>query len=195
MKTMINKAVSCITLLTAVYASAATAQWQVNEQSSAVSLVASKNVHTSEVFTFKRVSGAISDSGALSIKLDLASIDSKIGIRDERMKEHLFEVAKFPHASITSQLEQGVLDKLKSSVFLQTSVTASLDLHGLKRDVQLDLNVMSSGDKLLVSARQPVLINSDTFGLGGGLAKLAELAGGISISQTTVVNFSLVFDN
>jgi polyisoprenoid-binding protein YceI len=195
MNKYLNKTVSLLSLLTAIYSTAASAQWQLNASDSVLNIVASKKVHTSEVFVIKRLSGELSDSGALSISLDLSSINTGIGIRDERMQEHLFEVEKYPSAIITTQLEASVIDQLKKGGFMQTSLTASLDLHGLKKDITMDLNVMSVANKLLVSARKPLLINSEMFGLSGGLAKLGELAGGISISQTAAVNFSLVFDH
>ncbi len=191
----LNKTFSLVAVLASLYAGSAAAQWQLNQDSSALNIVASKNTHTSEVFMIKRLSGEISDSGALVVNLDLSSIDTGIGIRDERMQAHLFEVEKYPSATITTQLETSVIDQLKKGGLTQVSLSAKLDLHGLKKEIAMDLNVMSVGDKLLVSARKPLLINSETFGLGGGLTKLAELAGGISISQTAVVNFSLVFDN
>ena len=195
MNKFLNKTVSLLSLLAAIYSTAASAQWQLNTADSALNIVASKNTHISEVFMIKRLQGEISESGALSINLDLSSIDTGIGIRDERMQAHLFEVDKHPSATITTQLETSVLDQLKKGGFMQVSLTASVDLHGVKKDIPLVLNVMSTGNKLLVSARKPLLINSETFGLSGGLTKLAELAGGISISQTATVNFSLVFDN
>lgn len=194
MKTYYKKAVYCISLLIAVYASSASAQWQLNGANSTLNLVASKKIHTSEVFVIKDLTGGISDSGALSIKLNLSSIDSGIGIRDERMQAHLFEVEKYPLATISSQLDQSVMDQLKQVGFLQTTANAMIDLHGTKLEVKVDLNVMSTGSKLLISARKPLLINSEMFGLSKGIAKLGELAGGISISQTVAVNFSLLME-
>ncbi|WP_458576402.1 YceI family protein [Aliamphritea spongicola] len=63
-----------------------------------------------------RLAGQLSDSGALSVQLDLDSIETNIGIRNERMREHLFETSKFKTATLQSQLPADVMQTVKMAV-------------------------------------------------------------------------------
>ncbi len=60
------------------------ADWNLNNSESSLYYVTSKAAAISEVNTFSRLNGAISDSGTASLEIDLASVDTTIEIRDEQ---------------------------------------------------------------------------------------------------------------
>ena len=82
-----------VILLSAVGVMApAQADWALND-SSRIGFVSIKNNSIGENNAFERVSGSISASGEVSLSVDLSSVETGIGIRNERLQKMLFEVA------------------------------------------------------------------------------------------------------
>jgi hypothetical protein len=76
------------------------ANWEVAADSR-VQFVSIKQNTVGEISHFERVSGAVSQDGQVDIRVSLDSVETMIGIRNQRMKEMLFEVGVYPQASIT----------------------------------------------------------------------------------------------
>ena len=70
---------------------AAQAQWSLDNDSSTLSFVTVKADHVGEVHTFDHLTGTIEDDGAVVITIELASVNTMIDIRNERMQAMLFE--------------------------------------------------------------------------------------------------------
>ena len=62
-----------------------------------------------EVHRFNQLSGTIYDSGKRTgdaeLSVHLASVNTQIPLRDSRMRDLLFEIAKFPTAELFGSLE------------------------------------------------------------------------------------------
>lgn len=171
-------------------ASFAQADWAtLNSELSNVSFVSVKNQDIAEVHGFDSVSGSISESGAIQINIDPVSVNTAIGIRDERMKEHLFMVTRYPSIEINAQVN---LESIQPGA-QRIQLPATLSLAGKELLIELDVLVTSTDLDLTVSSATPVLIYTAQAGLTDGVAKLAELAGGISIGNAVPVNFALSF--
>lgn len=168
----------------------ADAAYELDLANSSVSFVSVKNKDISEVHTFDSFSGSVSDTGAVLIRIDAESINTMIPIRDERMQEHLFSVASFPTIDIRAQVDLGSMQTGVQRMQLPTTVS----LVGKDLAVQLDVLVSSSDAGLIVSSTKPVVVHAAQAGLAEGIAKLAELAGGISIGSSTPVSFVLSFE-
>ena len=52
------------------------------------------------------ISGTVGDQGAVEVRVALDSVETNIGIRNDRMKKMLFEVGLYPEAVITAQLSE-----------------------------------------------------------------------------------------
>ena len=70
----------------------AQADWALSD-SSRIGFVSIKNNSIGENNAFERVSGSISASGEVSLSVDLSSVETGVGIRNERLQKMLFEVA------------------------------------------------------------------------------------------------------
>lgn len=172
----------------------ACADWNLDSEQSQISFVSIKKNSVGEAHTFANVSGAISDEGQFSLDVDLKSVQTQIEIRDQRMQEHLFEVAKFPHSKITGQVDKKTLSKLKKGAVEQLEVAFEIDLHGKKVSKKSKLSVVKlSRKQIYVTSLTPVILDASDFGLETGIGKLAELAGLPSIDLAVPVNFNLVF--
>lgn len=156
---------------------------------SSVSFVTTKVQDIQEVMYFEHLSGQISDEGQVEISIDATSINSAIPIRDDRMKEHLFEVASYPEIKVMADID---IASLPVTGLMQ--IPATLQILGMEHSLELNLLASVNEERILVASTQPVLVSAGDLGLADGLEILGKLAGGIWIGQSVPVSFALTFD-
>ena len=166
------------------------AAWQVQNGSS-IGFVSIKNNLIGENNSFERVSGSISASGQVSLSVDLSSVETGVGIRNERLQKMLFEVASFPAATIKAALSDGQITALKAGGFQTESVGVSISLHGKTVSKSANLSVSSSGGDVRVTTTEPIVITAQEFGLEAGVAALQQVAGLNAISRSIPVTVDL----
>jgi len=166
------------------------AAWQVQNGSS-IGFVSIKNNLIGENNSFERVSGSISASGQVSLSVDLSSVETGVGIRNERLQKMLFEVASFPAATIEAALSDGQITALKAGGFQTESVGVSISLHGKTVSKSANLSVSSSGGDVRVTTTEPIVITAQEFGLEAGVAALQQVAGLNAISRSIPVTVDL----
>lgn len=171
----------------ALLSGSAIADWTLDNQQSALHFVSIKKDHVAEVHNFKTLSGTVTAEGKGSLEIDLASVNTNVEIRDERMREKLFDTAKFAKANISVDLGA---DGIKPGI---QTITATLDLHGVKKELTATVAVTENGDNLQVATVAPILINAEDFDLAAGVNTLRELAQLPSISNAVPVTFVLNF--
>lgn len=178
-----------LSLITSLFVSLPVlADWQLVSPSE-VTLVSTKNHDVAEVFRFQRLEGKINQQGQAQVALDLTSIDSAIEIRDQRMRDILFETKLFPKATLTANLDLTALTATQTYI-----LDAVLDLHGQQQDIKVPvLIVKASNDNIVVTSLQPVLVHGSQFQLSKGIMQLQEIAKLERISDTVPVSFTLTF--
>jgi len=149
----------------------AQADWSIND-TSRVGFVSIKNNVIGENNAFQRVSGGISDAGAVTVNIDLTSVETGVGIRNERLQKMLFNVASFPQATVSAQLSDAQLMALKSGGSVAESVSVSVALHGKTVSKQVELAAAQSGGTVRVTTTQPIVITAAEFDLEAGVAAL-----------------------
>ncbi len=173
---------------------AAAASWTLSPAESRLNFMSIKKTNVIEMHQFKKFQGVVDDNGKFTLTIDLASVDTNNEIRDGRMKEFLFDIAKFATATITGQLDMTELDAITEGANTEITIDAQLDLHGQSQTVALDLVITRLvGAKMSVASLQPVILKVGDFGLVAGVEKLKELASLPSISQSVPVSFFLTF--
>ncbi len=144
-----------------------------------------------ETMRFARYSGGMDASGKVSLSIDLASIDSGIGIRDDRMRQMLWNVKATPMATFSAQLPSEVLRQV-GSVGQPVEVAGQLEMAGQAKLLVAKLMVTpTAGGQLLVSTVQPVVVNANDFGLKNGVEALREAVGLNFISTSAPVSLNL----
>jgi len=166
------------------------ADWTVSD-SSRIGFVSIKNNRIGENNAFERVSGSISESGQVAVSVDLSSVETGIGIRNERLQKMLFEVASFPTASIDAALSDGQIAALRAGGARAESVSVNISLHGKTVSKTANVSVSSSGDDVRVTTTQPIVITAQEFGLESGVAALQQIAGLNAISRSIPVTVDL----
>ncbi|MFT5758255.1 MAG: polyisoprenoid-binding protein YceI [Alteromonadaceae bacterium] len=168
--------------------------WQLDNKNSTLSFVSIKKNSVAEAHSFTQLSGVINDQGLVSITIDLGSVNTHIGIRDDRMKEHLFETSLFPKATFSTQLNLAAFQKLSVGAAQQMELTGAVDLHGQKQEITVNtLIIRLNEDTVIASTLNPFMIKAEAFKLVAGINKLQELAGLPSISQAVPVSFVVTF--
>ena len=182
-------------LLLLLVSSMAPAQsWTLDPQHSFLSFITTKDASISDHHGFSALSGAVDEDGKAWLRVGLASVESNIDKRNERIREHLFEVAQYPEAIATLNLPAKLLEQLQVGESFTRSMNVRLDLHGQNRVVRAELYVLQlRPDVVEVSTSQPLIINAHEFGMQNGLLKLMELAGLKSIASEVPVTFRLRF--
>ncbi|MCC2617039.1 YceI family protein [Aestuariibacter halophilus] len=182
-----------ILALAGAISTTATANWQLANEHSSVHFISTKNTHVSELHHFSQMSGSLTDDGSLSITIDLASVQTGIEIRDTRMREKLFNVAAMPAATITANLDEGIMTMAKGTA-QRVVVPATLSLNGQQQSLSLDLMVMRDANAGFVATSvAPVLLKATDFGLAEGLDVLQGIAGLKAIGHTVPVSVSVTF--
>lgn len=161
--------------------------WQIDAQSSQLRFQSVKNVTKVESSTFAAFSGGLAADGTLSLHVFLDSVDTKIDLRNVRMRFLLFETFRFPEAVITAKINAADLADLPTLRRKTIHLTYTLDLHGVKKELETDVAVtMLQDDTVVVSSTVPVVIATDDFGLADGVQKLQEAANVVIIPSGTV---------
>lgn len=168
--------------------------WSVSSDESHFSFVSVKSGTIAEAHTFSDISGSVLADGAAKIEIPLATVETNIDLRNERMREYLFQTDTFPKATVTTKLDPTLFASLGVGDSVTVSVTATVNLHGEDSEIDTDLIATRVGaDKVLVETPKPIIVNADDFGLGAGIEKLRDLANLPGITPAVPVTFSLVF--
>ena len=193
--TLISKLKSIFCFVTVFFlASSASAHWELDNNSSTLSFVTVKADHVGEVHTFDQLSGDINDDGSVQITIELASVNTLIDIRNERMQNMLFETNLFPQATISGEIDLDAVAEMDAGVSQAISVDFDLAIHGESSSYTADLLVTRTESGVLASTVKPIIVMADTHGLVSGVEALREVAGLPSISRAVPVSFNVVFE-
>ena len=168
------------------------ADWRVDPEGSHVGFASVKNDLIAENHTFTEISGGVSASGQAGIIIALASVETKIPIRNERMQALLFQVAEFPTATVTSTLPVREFTSLATGGSRTQTVTLTIKLHGARITREAMVKVTRSAeDAFEVSSLGPILVHASEFALADGVEALRKVAGLQSIDLMVPVTFNL----
>lgn len=171
------------------------ADWSLDNDASQVSFVSVKAGDAGEVHRFNEIAGGLSSAGKASVTIQLASVDTLIPLRDERMREMLFQTDMFPTASLTTAIDMDVLNAVEPGGSVDIVAEIMLDIRGKQVPITSEMIVARLGDhRLMVSSRKPVIVNAASVDLVEGIEALRAVANLPSISKAVPVSFVLTFE-
>ena len=173
----------------------ASAQWTLSNEASTLSFVTVKADHVAEVHTFDELSGAIGEDGSVSIEIALASVNTLVPIRNERMQSMLFETDLFPRATITSQINRDGLTNMALGSSEEIGLEFTVELHNQSQTYNATVLVSRQEAGLIATTVKPIVVNAESFDLVAGVEALREVAGLPSISRAVPVSFTVVFED
>ena len=169
-------------------------QWILDSAKSKVNFISIKKGNLGESHNFTDVSGEI-DNGKASILIRPDSVDTKVPIRNQRMRDLLFETGIYPSIEVAADVNS-IIDQLEIGSSLIATVPASLSMHGVSKDLNLELRINKlNSTTLIVSSTQPVLIGAADYNMADGITKLAALVNNLHIAESVPVSFSLQFSD
>ena len=183
-------------LLVAFWSLPAGAHWTLDNDASRLSFVSIKAGSAAEVHGFTELDGRVDDEGNVTLSIDLASVDTAIEIRDQRMREMLFETGRYPTATLVGTVDMAALNAMSAGASINMMMEGQLMLHGTTVSLTVDMTVLRLTDsRLAVVSEKPMIVNASQVGLLDGVERLREVAGLPSISPAVPVSFVLLFDN
>ena len=168
--------------------------WTLDSAGSRLAYVSTKAGEVAENNRFDRMSGSVAQDGTARLDIDLASVNTGVDIRNERMREIFFGVAEFPKAEVTAKLDPAAFAGLAVGQSLARPLTASVTIKGVASEVETEVLVTRvAADRVLVVPTAPVIVSTDMFGLTDELGELRALAQLPSITPAVPVTFTLAF--
>ena len=168
------------------------AGWVIDPEGSYVGFASVKNDLIAENHSFTQITGTIEDSGDANIVIALASVETLIPIRNERMQAILFEVAQYPDVTVTANLDLDAFTSLGLGESKTDTILLGINLHGTDLSKNVLVKVTRSSDNSYeVTSLGPIVIHASQFALSDGLESLRKVAGLQSIDLMVPVTFDL----
>ncbi|MEX0348958.1 MAG: OmpA family protein [Paracoccaceae bacterium] len=168
--------------------------WELDGEASELRFLSVKKNSKAEHSGFASFSGVIDENGAAEIRVQLDSVDTKIDLRNVRMRFLFFETFNFPEAVITAQLPADQLTDLHKVRHKIIDLPYSMNLHGVtqERTAQVAITLVDN-DRVAVANTAPIAIPLTDFALEEGRGKLQDAAD-VDILPFGFVSFGFVFD-
>lgn len=93
--------------------------------------------------------------GTLYFEVDLATLDTGIGLRNRHMRENYLEVDSYPFASFEGRIDWIRPDSVPG---FRVAASGTFSAHGVERPRELSCTARSDGDGFLVNCGFPVLL-------------------------------------
>lgn len=168
--------------------------WILDTDISALRFQSVKNATKVESSSFSTYKGSIDDAGVATIKVKLDSVDTKVDLRNVRMRFLMFETFKFPEAVIKMDIDPASLADLQEVRRKVMVMPYTISLHGVTSAREAEIAVTLLDDnKVSVTSATPISIPVADFELQAGLQKLEEAAKVVIVPSATV-SFDFTFD-
>ena len=167
--------------------------WVLQADGSTLGFQSVKNETKVEFSTFATFSGQIDAAGNAEVKVALDSVDTKVDLRNVRMRFLFFETFKFPEAVITAHVDPAMLADLATKRRLTLTMPYTLDLHGVKMERTANVSVtLITDDMVSVASVGAIAVAAQDFNLSEGITKLQEAAN-VKIVPTGSITFDWLF--
>jgi len=165
--------------------------WQLDPTDSRMSFGSIKNTTIRETHTFKLLNGRVDSTGNIVVEVDLMSVDTRIPIRDERMRNLLFKMGSA--ARVSAEVDMQAVIKLAESEGLTLELNARLQLNGNESLLPLTLKLTRLSDSQ-VQVVSEGSIDVAEYGYLPGIEALREIAGLQHISTVVPYQLTLLFE-
>ena len=185
---------ACALLLTLGVSLSAQANWYLDGESSRLSFITTQNANIADVHRFLVLHGKVDRKGLAQLRIEMDSVNSSVPLRDERMRDVLFDFKHFPEAQISAQIDLQPIKDLASGAQLELRLPVTVSLRGKQHTYQAELLATRLDERRFqVVTLEPLMLQAEDFGLQPELETLRKLAGLSAISFSVPVNAVLIF--
>ncbi len=168
--------------------------WILNDEKSTVAFGSVKKDTVGESHHFTGLTGAVKHDGAVTVDIDLSSVETWIDKRNERMIEYVFLNA--PKATFTANVDMAALENLAVGDMTEMELKGMLTLGGTDIAIQTPVMVVRLAEnKVMVITSEMIWVSTEEAGIDEGVTKLMELAKLPGITRAFPVTFRLVFEH
>ncbi|MEC7369524.1 MAG: YceI family protein [Pseudomonadota bacterium] len=165
--------------------------WKLNSAASQLSFDSSKNTTIQETHRFRQLTGSVKQSGDIVVQVDLMSVDTRIPIRDQRMREILFKMA--PSAQVFATVDMALVTAMAADQKLTLELSGRLSLNGKMSSLPLSVELQRLSDHSLQVSTGGSLDVAE-YGYLPGIEALRQIAGLKTISTRVPYQLKLLFD-
>lgn len=185
---------ACALCLTLGVSLSAQANWYLDGESSRLSFITTQNANIADVHRFLVLHGKVDRKGLAQLRIEMDSVNSSVPLRDERMRDVLFDFKHFPEAQISAQIDLQPINDLASGAQLELRLPVTVSLRGKQHTYQAELLATRLDERRFqVVTLEPLMLQAEDFGLQPELETLRKLAGLSAISFSVPVNAVLIF--
>lgn len=185
---------ACALVLTLGVSLSAQANWYLDGESSRLSFITTQNANIADVHRFLVLHGKVDRKGLAQLRIEMDSVNSSVPLRDERMRDVLFDFKHFPEAQISAQIDLQPINDLASGAQLELRLPVTVSLRGKQHTYQAELLATRLDERRFqVVTLEPLMLQAEDFGLQPELETLRKLAGLSAISFSVPVNAVLIF--
>ena len=182
-----------VSLSTANAAHHEAGKWTLSGDESKVAYGSIKKSKIGEVNHFTELKGNVAPDGTVMVSIDLASVETWIDIRNERMVKFVFDDAKVA-ATLKTKINPEEINKLKPGGTTTVSVKGTLSFKGKDIKIEADMFVAKLTEKkIMVTTDEMIMLSMEDAGIDDSITKLMELAKLPSITRTAPVTLRFVF--
>ena len=184
----------CAMLLSLGVSLSAQANWYLDGESSRLSFITTHNANVSNIHRFLVVHGKVERNGRAQWRIEMDSVNSAVPLRDERMRDVLFDFKHFPEAQITAQIDLQPINDLANGAQLELHLPVTVSLRGKQHTYEAQLLATRLDERRFqVVTLEPLMLQAEDFGLQPELETLRKLAGLSAISFSVPVGAVLIF--
>ena len=177
-----------------LFSSSVFSDWHLVNEESKLNFISIKASNIAEIHSFKKISGNVKENGEAQLSINLASLETLIPIRNERMGNLLFETKIYPSAVFKLEVDLEKMLLIDNGKSYEVKYRGMLGFKNKQFPLLVKLKVTRlSNQSFSVSSLEPLLLNADRLGLSNGVEALRVVAGLPSISKSVPVTFSLMF--
>ena len=177
-----------------LFSSSVFSEWHLVNEESKLNFISIKASNIAEIHSFKKISGNVKENGEAQLSINLASLETLIPIRNERMGNLLFETKIYPSAVFKLEVDIEKMLLIDNGKSYEVKYRGMLGFKNKQFPLLVKLKVTRlSNQSFSVSSLEPLLLNADRLGLSNGVEALRAVAGLPSISKSVPVTFSLMF--
>lgn len=139
---------------------------------------------------FNTYFGYLDKQGNLKMEIELDSVETDISIRNQRIKEWLFETERFPKVEIQSQIDYDWINTLGVHKEVSKVQPLTISFHGKTIQTEASLKIIKLDNNTInVMTQEPIHLNLLELEMMQGLNSLTEVMNLKSIGYLVPVKF------
>jgi polyisoprenoid-binding protein YceI len=166
--------------------------WSLSPDESKIAFGSVKKDTVGEVHHFGDLSGSVDDDGKVAVEIDVASVETWIDIRNERIRKMVLNAA--PKVMLTAEVDMAELEAMKPGDTDVIDVDGTLSLNGAEMDIETSLFIARlTDDKMMAVTDEMIMLSTEDAGIDEGVSTLMKLADLPGITRVSPVTLRLVF--